>query len=94
VFKFDNKESEESEDNRDIRAQDDGKIRAPDVSFTSKETYRNLNEQQLQTFKGEAFTPVSVIEVGNIGNDTSNEAFVKADNRFKDEFFADGTSVG
>ncbi|CAG8750915.1 387_t:CDS:1, partial [Funneliformis mosseae] len=87
-FKF---ATEDSED--EITTQAGKKIRAPDVSFTPKDIYRNLDEQQLWTFKGEAFTPIFVVEVVDIGTDTTNSAFIKADNRFKDEYFEDGTSV-
>jgi hypothetical protein len=69
------------------------KIKAPDVAFTFKNTYRNLTEQQLWSFKGEAFTPIFVVEVGDIGTDITNSTFIKADNRFKHEYFEDGTSV-
>lgn len=84
-FKFGTEKSED-----EIRMQAGKKIRAPDVSFMFKDTYRNLTEKQLWTFKGEAFTPIFVVEVGDIGTDTTNSAFIKADNRFKDE---DGSSV-
>ncbi|CAG8754645.1 2726_t:CDS:1, partial [Funneliformis mosseae] len=74
-FKFGTEESED-----EITTQAGKKIRAPDVAFTPKDTHRNLNEQQLWTFKGEPFTPIFVVEVGDIGTDTTNSAFIKADN--------------
>ncbi|RHZ88066.1 hypothetical protein Glove_26g292 [Diversispora epigaea] len=72
-------------------------IRAPDVSFTSKNVYRHLTQQQLWTFKGEPFTPMVVIEVSDTIKDSDTnkkkKAFDDLDEKFKFEYFAVGTSV-
>ncbi|CAG8743549.1 3122_t:CDS:2, partial [Gigaspora rosea] len=65
-------------------------IRAPDVSFTSKDVYCHLTQQQLWTFKGEPFTPMIVIEVSDT---TKKKVFDDLDEKFKIEYFAMGTSV-
>jgi hypothetical protein len=41
-------------------------IRAPDVSFTPREIYRGLDENQLGTFQGHPFSPTFVVEVENL----------------------------
>ncbi|RIB28200.1 hypothetical protein C2G38_1563740 [Gigaspora rosea] len=68
-------------------------IRAPDITYTPKDIDRNLNPQQNWTFKGDLFTPIFVIEVGGIGNDIKNSKFVYLDEKIKNEYFAEGTSV-
>ncbi|CAG8627466.1 10212_t:CDS:2 [Diversispora eburnea] len=72
-------------------------IRAPDVSFTSKNVYRHLTQQQLWTFKGEPFTPMVVIEVSDTIKDSDTnkkkKAFDDLDEKFKFEYFSVGTSV-
>ncbi|CAG8552395.1 17545_t:CDS:2 [Dentiscutata erythropus] len=72
-------------------------IRAPDVSFTSKNVYRHLTQQQLWTFKGEPFTPTVVIEVSDTIKDSDtkkkNKVFDDLDEKFKSEYLAVGTSV-
>ncbi|CAG8444812.1 5578_t:CDS:2 [Ambispora gerdemannii] len=65
-------------------------IRAPDVSFTSKNVYRHLTQQQLWTFQGESFTPTFVVGVGDTA---SISKFEELDDKFKSEYFAMGTSV-
>ncbi|CAG8506885.1 16188_t:CDS:2 [Acaulospora colombiana] len=66
-------------------------IRAPDVSFTPKAVSRRLTELQRWTFQGQPFTPTFIVEVGDTQSSTS--AFGELDNKFKREYFADGTSV-
>ncbi|CAG8616830.1 9302_t:CDS:2 [Cetraspora pellucida] len=65
-------------------------IRAPDIAYTPKEIHRSLNEKQNWSFRGEPFTPVFVVEIGNI---SSHSKFEKLDRKFKDIYFAEGTSV-
>ncbi|RIB16094.1 hypothetical protein C2G38_2038846 [Gigaspora rosea] len=65
-------------------------ISAPDVAYTSKETHCSLNEKQNWSFRGEPFTPVFVVEVGNI---SSYSKFEELDKKFKDIYFVNGTSV-
>ncbi|CAG8470948.1 3079_t:CDS:2, partial [Racocetra persica] len=62
-------------------------IRAPDIAYTPKEIYRSLNENQNWSFRGEPFTPVFVVEIGNI---SSYSKFEKLDRKFKDIYFAEG----
>src|SRR5437763_6576449 len=65
-------------------------IRAPDIAYTPKEIDRQLDAQQNWSFKGDPFTPIFVIEVGNI---SSHSKFEELDRKFKDVYFAEGTSV-
>ncbi|GET03545.1 hypothetical protein GLOIN_2v1840344 [Rhizophagus clarus] len=65
------------------------KIRAPHIAFTPEDTYDSLNEKQLWTLEGRPFTPIFVAEVNVINHAIFNEI----DNRFKNDYFADGTSV-
>ncbi|CAB4395772.1 unnamed protein product [Rhizophagus irregularis] len=65
-------------------------IRAPDVSFTPKQTDRNLNGLQNWTFQGQPFTPIFVVEVDFIETEAQFQVF---DDRFRNEIFAQGTSV-
>ncbi|CAG8756617.1 9159_t:CDS:2 [Gigaspora margarita] len=65
-------------------------IRAPDIAYTPKEIYRLLNEKQNWSFHSKPFTPVFVVEIGNI---SSYSKFEKLDRKFKDIYFAEGTSV-
>ncbi|CAG8628962.1 22380_t:CDS:2 [Gigaspora rosea] len=65
-------------------------IRAPDVAYTSKEIHRSLNKKQIWSFRGEPFTPVFVVEIGYI---SSRSKFEELDRKFKDIYFANGTSV-
>ncbi|CAG8600549.1 46157_t:CDS:2 [Gigaspora margarita] len=60
-------------------------IRAPDIAYTPKNIDR--------TFKGDPFTPIFAIEVGDIGNDINNSKFVYLDKKIKNEYLAEGTSV-
>lgn len=66
------------------------KIRAPHIAFTPADTYNLLNDKQLWTFKGRPFTPIFVAEIANT---TSEHIFCEVDNRFKNDYFAMGTSV-
>jgi Uma2 family endonuclease len=65
-------------------------IRAPDVAFTPRQTTCDLNTLQNWTFQGQPFTPIFVVEVDFITSDSELKVF---DNRFRNEFFAPGTSV-
>ncbi|RIA99024.1 hypothetical protein C1645_811994 [Glomus cerebriforme] len=65
-------------------------ILAPDVAFTSEETYLKLDEKQLWSFDGQRFTPEFVVEVAIITNDAILNEF---DNRMKNDYFGAGTSV-
>ncbi|CAG8802350.1 10004_t:CDS:2, partial [Dentiscutata erythropus] len=70
-------------------------IRAPDVSFTLKNVYHHLTQQQLWTFKGEPFTPTVAIEVSDTIKDSDTKkkkVFDDLDEKFKSEYFAVGTS--
>ncbi|CAB4382558.1 unnamed protein product [Rhizophagus irregularis] len=66
------------------------KIRAPDITFTSANIYRSLDEEQLWSFNGQPFTPLFVVEVANL---KKKEVEKEIDTRFKKEYFASGTSV-
>ncbi|CAB5358561.1 unnamed protein product [Rhizophagus irregularis] len=66
------------------------KIQAPHIAFIPENIYNSLNKIQLLTFLSQPFTPIFVAEVVNI----SKEAiFNKVNNRFKNDYFATGTSV-
>ncbi|CAJ0878505.1 10152_t:CDS:2 [Entrophospora sp. SA101] len=65
-------------------------IRAPDIAYTPKEIDCQLDAQQNWSFKGDPFTPIFVIEVGNI---STHSKFEELDRKFKDVYFAEGTSV-
>ncbi|CAG8546099.1 16104_t:CDS:2 [Cetraspora pellucida] len=65
-------------------------IRAPDIAYTPKEIDRKLDAQQNWSFKGNPFTPIFVIEVGNISTRSKLE---ELDRKFNDVYFAEGTSV-
>ncbi|KAF0514293.1 zinc finger, c2h2 domain-containing protein [Gigaspora margarita] len=65
-------------------------IRAPDIAYTPKEIEYRLDARQKWSFKGDPFTPLLVIEVGNI---LSRSKFEEMDRKFKDVYFAEGTSV-
>ncbi|PKC03504.1 hypothetical protein RhiirA5_451186 [Rhizophagus irregularis] len=65
-------------------------LRAPDVTFTPRQTTRSLNALQNWTFQGQPFTPIFVVEVDFIQSESEFQAF---DDRFRNEFFAPGTSV-
>ena len=66
-------------------------IRAPDVAFTPKQTYRSLSVVQRRTFKGEPFCPTFVVEV----EDTSKKAKLTAlTAKFKETYFPAGVQLG
>ncbi|CAB4417523.1 unnamed protein product [Rhizophagus irregularis] len=65
------------------------KIRAPHIAFIPENIYRSLNKVQLLTFLGQPFTPIFVAEVVNI---SKKAIFNEVDNRFKNDYFATGTS--
>ncbi|PKC15986.1 hypothetical protein RhiirA5_407559, partial [Rhizophagus irregularis] len=68
---------------------DQKKIRAPHIAFIPENIYNSLNKAQLLTFLGQPFTPIFVAEVVNV----SKEAiFNEVNNRFKNDYFATGTS--
>ena len=66
-------------------------IRAPDVAFTPKETYRNLTQEQLLTFRGEPFHPSFIVEVDDVGT-PSKLADLTA--KIKNEYFPAGIELG
>ncbi|PKY46622.1 hypothetical protein RhiirA4_444419 [Rhizophagus irregularis] len=65
-------------------------ILAPDVSFTPKQTDRNLNSLQNWTFQGQPFTPIFIVEVDFIETEAQFQVF---DDRFRNKIFAQGTAV-
>uniref|UniRef100_U9U1R3 Putative restriction endonuclease domain-containing protein n=1 Tax=Rhizophagus irregularis (strain DAOM 181602 / DAOM 197198 / MUCL 43194) TaxID=747089 RepID=U9U1R3_RHIID len=66
------------------------KIRAPHIAFIPENIYNSLSKTQLLTFFGQPFTPIFVTEVVNV----SKEAILnEVDIRFKNDYFATGTSV-
>ncbi|CAB4389306.1 unnamed protein product [Rhizophagus irregularis] len=65
-------------------------ILAPDVSFTPKQTDRNLNSLQNWTFQGQPFTPIFIVEVDFIETESQFQVF---DDRFRNKIFAQGTAV-
>ncbi|CAI2169607.1 3434_t:CDS:2 [Funneliformis geosporum] len=69
-----------------------GEIRAPDVAFTPKNIFRNLTHEQSSSFQGPPFSPTLVVEVDDM-EDTNSAKFHKLDSKFKDSYFALGTSV-
>ncbi|CAG8520992.1 5085_t:CDS:2 [Paraglomus occultum] len=69
-----------------------GEIRIPDVAFTSKEICHRLSNRQIWTFQGEAFSPTVVVEVDDFDN-IQGSKFREMDSKFKDIYFARGTSV-
>ncbi|RIA86989.1 hypothetical protein C1645_740456 [Glomus cerebriforme] len=68
-------------------------IRAPDVTFISQNTVLRLTNEQAWTFQGASFTPIFLVEVADIGEDTDNSKFKKADKRFKEELITQSTVV-
>ncbi|CAG8736799.1 15429_t:CDS:2, partial [Racocetra fulgida] len=73
-------------------------IRIPDISFTSKNVYRHLTQQQLWTFKGEPFIPMVVIEVSDTIKDFNTnkkkKVFDDLDEKFKFKHFAGDIDEG
>ncbi|KAF9347880.1 hypothetical protein BGX26_000671 [Mortierella sp. AD094] len=65
-------------------------MRAPDVAFTTRETYRQLSMQQLNTFQGPAFSPVFVVEVEDL---TENAKLTSLTSKFKEEYFPAGAGA-
>ncbi|CAB4400099.1 unnamed protein product [Rhizophagus irregularis] len=66
------------------------KIRAPHIAFIPENIYNSLSKDQLLTLFGRPFTPLFVTEVVNV----SKEAILnEVDIRFKNDYFATGTSV-
>ncbi|RHZ78324.1 hypothetical protein Glove_166g220 [Diversispora epigaea] len=59
-------------------------------NFDVGEIDRQLDARQNWTFKGDSFTPLLVVEVENISTLTK---FNEIDKKFKDVYFAEGTSV-
>ncbi|RIA94806.1 hypothetical protein C1645_863852 [Glomus cerebriforme] len=68
-------------------------IRAPDVAFISQNTVLRLTNEQAWTFQGAPFTPIFLVEVADIGEDTDNSKFKEADKRFKEELITRSTVV-
>ncbi|RHZ62244.1 hypothetical protein Glove_341g38 [Diversispora epigaea] len=64
-------------------------IRAPDVSFASKNVYCHLTQQQLWTLQGDPFTPMVVVEVSDTNK--KKKVFDDLDEKFKFEYFATST---
>jgi Putative restriction endonuclease len=48
-------------------------ITAPDVAFTPRKTYRNLDQRQLLTFQGVPFSPTFAVEVEDVSAPTKLE---------------------
>ncbi|RIA82541.1 hypothetical protein C1645_862467 [Glomus cerebriforme] len=65
-------------------------IQAPDVAFTPSQMTRKLDELQNWSFQGQPFTPIFIVEVDFIETEAQLQVF---DDRFRNEFFALGTSV-
>ncbi|CAG8679732.1 1971_t:CDS:2, partial [Paraglomus brasilianum] len=74
-----------------------GGIVAPDVAYTSRDTCHGLDDSQLDSFQGEAYSPTVVVEVNDFANIYgavyNRSKFQKADLKFKDVYFASETSV-
>ncbi|KAL1920699.1 uncharacterized protein VTP21DRAFT_1076 [Calcarisporiella thermophila] len=66
-------------------------IRAPDVAFTPKEIYRALDEQQLDTFRGQPFHPTFVVEVEDV---SSSSKLAELTEKFKEIYFNAGVDLG
>ncbi|KAF8976746.1 hypothetical protein BGZ46_007990 [Entomortierella lignicola] len=66
-------------------------IRAPDVAFTPKKTYRSLSEAQLDTFKGDPFNPTFVVEVESISFKSDLETLKT---KFKTDYIPAGVKLG
>ncbi|GBC07665.1 hypothetical protein RclHR1_07600004 [Rhizophagus clarus] len=66
------------------------KIRAPHVAFIPENILSSLDKDQLWSFNGQPFTPIFVVEVINVSND---RILNEVDTRFKNDYFANGTSV-
>lgn len=66
-------------------------IRAPDISFISKNIYRSLDCQQQWTFKGQPFTPIFVVEVAIVRE--GYQEFNDLDQKFREIYFATSSSV-
>ncbi|RIA97868.1 hypothetical protein C1645_751396 [Glomus cerebriforme] len=68
-------------------------IRAPDVAFIPQNMVLQLTDEQAWTFQGAPFTPIFLVEVADIGEDTDNSKFKEADKRFKEELIIQSTVV-
>ena len=66
-------------------------IRAPDVAFTPSYIYRDLDENQLNTFQGELFSPTFVVEVENVSKKGKLNELIK---KFKTTYFPAGVQLG
>ena len=66
-------------------------IRAPDVAFTPKQTYCNLTQQQLLTFRGQPFSPIFAVEVEDLSVASKLSELTR---KFKDEYFPAGVELG
>ncbi|EPZ33248.1 hypothetical protein ROZALSC1DRAFT_31098 [Rozella allomycis CSF55] len=65
-------------------------IRAPDIAFVPRNVARNLDANQLFTFKGEPFTPTFVIEVEDISTTSRYEKIKK---KICEEYFSVNSSI-
>lgn len=66
-------------------------IRAPDVAFTPKETYRGLSAKQRRTFRGKPFHPSFVVEVEDLSPRTKLGDLTS---KFKETYFPAGVMLG
>ncbi|KAL1922243.1 uncharacterized protein VTP21DRAFT_9782 [Calcarisporiella thermophila] len=66
-------------------------IRAPDIAFIPKETYRALTQEQLLSFQGQPFSPTFVVEVEDLTLESKLSVLTK---KFKDEYFPAGIELG
>ncbi len=68
-----------------------GGIVAPDVAFTPKQIYRQLTQQQQETFQGPAFCPTFVVEVETL---SARNNFDNLTAKFKETYFPAGVKLG
>ncbi|CAG8626113.1 2895_t:CDS:2, partial [Paraglomus occultum] len=72
-------------------------IVAPDVAYTARDTCHRLDDSQLDSFQGEAYSPTVVVEVDDFENIHgvvyNRSKFDKANTKFKNVYFASETSV-
>ncbi|KAL1920698.1 uncharacterized protein VTP21DRAFT_1075 [Calcarisporiella thermophila] len=66
-------------------------IKAPDIAFTPKETFRALDQQQLRTFQGQPFHPTFVVEVEDVSRPSK---LAELTEKFKGSYFPAGVELG
>ncbi|KAL1924423.1 uncharacterized protein VTP21DRAFT_4077 [Calcarisporiella thermophila] len=66
-------------------------IRAPDVAFTPEGTYCALDERQLDTFQGQPFHPIFVVEVEDVSRPSK---LAELTEKFKRTYFPAGVELG